>query len=444
VHDPKSIGATSVKANIKLRFTNRAGTQMVVVRSMELTQKKTNMTFKALDGILRTTDANTGERLSLSHKCSELDRQIPMLLGVSKPILEHVVFCHQEDSSWPLMEGAVLKKRFDDIFDSTRYAKALKAIQETKKEYSGIVKDLKGELNGLASHKHAAKGFRQELSKHSEQLEELEEDLEACRKEIKQVEEEIKRNELIAEQVEELRCDLEDKRSELEKQISVEQTQKSMLQEDMTRKHSTRELKEILRDFDNQVGKQLERKRDLEREAQSLQKAMEAIQQEDKSLRQRIGKLDAEKVAHDKMLQKRLTKMDEMAAEYTIELPVTQTQNASFVSTQGSVAETVGDSTVTGGTQDSVVSVTAEDMHLFLKAVSDKQAELKQTLHNHTEGSQKDGDKIQDELNEMTAQYKAIEHGMLLCHLSIVRSGIGSRSIFVAVYRVEKVGEGAK
>jgi len=39
-------------------------------------------------------------------------------------VLESVIFCHQEDSSWPLQEGAVLKKRFDDIFDSARYTKA--------------------------------------------------------------------------------------------------------------------------------------------------------------------------------------------------------------------------------------------------------------------------------------------------------------------------------
>eukprot|EP00555_Chaetoceros_dichaeta_P008133 CAMPEP_0198274570 /NCGR_PEP_ID=MMETSP1447-20131203/60978_1 /TAXON_ID=420782 /ORGANISM="Chaetoceros dichaeta, Strain CCMP1751" /LENGTH=93 /DNA_ID=CAMNT_0043968827 /DNA_START=22 /DNA_END=300 /DNA_ORIENTATION=- len=92
------------------------------------------MSFKALDGILRTTDERGG-RQSLSHKCSELDRQIPQLLGVSKSILEHVVFCHQEDASWPLMEGAVLKRRFDDIFDSTRYVKALEAIKDTRKRY---------------------------------------------------------------------------------------------------------------------------------------------------------------------------------------------------------------------------------------------------------------------------------------------------------------------
>ena len=123
VHDSKSYGSTNVKANIKLRFTNRAGTSMVVVRSMELTQKKTTLTFKALDGILRSTDPTTGERVSMSHRCGELDRQIPQLMGVSKAILEHVVFCHQEDSNWPLREGSELKKRFDDIFDSTRYAK---------------------------------------------------------------------------------------------------------------------------------------------------------------------------------------------------------------------------------------------------------------------------------------------------------------------------------
>ena len=87
---------------------------MVAVRTMEVQQKKTTMSFKQLDGVLRTVDRD-GNRQAMSHKCTELDRQIPMLLGVSKAILEHVVFCHQEDASWPLQEAVVVKKRFDDI-----------------------------------------------------------------------------------------------------------------------------------------------------------------------------------------------------------------------------------------------------------------------------------------------------------------------------------------
>ena len=31
---------------------------------------------------------------------------------------------HQDESNWPLAEGQVLKKKFDDIFAATKYTKA--------------------------------------------------------------------------------------------------------------------------------------------------------------------------------------------------------------------------------------------------------------------------------------------------------------------------------
>ena len=51
-----------------------------------------------------------------------MDSEIPQLLGVSKAVLENVIFCHQEDSYWPLAEPSALKKKFDDIFEATRLA----------------------------------------------------------------------------------------------------------------------------------------------------------------------------------------------------------------------------------------------------------------------------------------------------------------------------------
>lgn len=63
---------------------------------------------------------------------------------MSKAILENVVFCHQEDASWPLQEGAVVKKKFDDIFESARYTKALDTIKKTKQEYASTVKASRG------------------------------------------------------------------------------------------------------------------------------------------------------------------------------------------------------------------------------------------------------------------------------------------------------------
>lgn len=69
------------------------------------------------------------QRATISTKCAEIDAEIPHLLGVSKSVLDNVIFCHQEDSYWPLSEPSILKKKFDDIFEATRYTKALDAIK---------------------------------------------------------------------------------------------------------------------------------------------------------------------------------------------------------------------------------------------------------------------------------------------------------------------------
>jgi len=59
-----------------------------------------------------------------------MDTEIPHLLGVSRAVLENVIFCHQEDSYWPLSEPATLKKKFDDIFEATKYD-AVHRVTET-------------------------------------------------------------------------------------------------------------------------------------------------------------------------------------------------------------------------------------------------------------------------------------------------------------------------
>ena len=149
-------------------------------------------------------DTASGKVVSLSHKCTELDRQLPQLLGVSKPVLEHVLFCHQEDASWPLQEGAVLKKRFDDIFDSTRYTKAIDVFRKTEKDLAAKVKDLKADLAGLSSHRYAAHNFQNELSRHQEQLDHIDEEKKTLHAGIKRDEEQILRADEIIDQVEDI------------------------------------------------------------------------------------------------------------------------------------------------------------------------------------------------------------------------------------------------
>jgi DNA repair protein RAD50 len=64
-----------------------------------------------------------------------------------------VIFCHQEDSYWPLAEASVLKKKFDDIFEATRYTKALDNIKVLRKERVAELKADKERLQSLGLEK---------------------------------------------------------------------------------------------------------------------------------------------------------------------------------------------------------------------------------------------------------------------------------------------------
>ena len=127
VHDPKVEGEAEVKASVKLLFETADKTKRyMAIRNMQLTQKKKGATFKQIDGVLRAIDQSgpTPVKSEVTQKCAQLNDVLPALLGISRAVLDNVIFCHQGDSCCPLSQGNELKKRFDDIFESTRYTKA--------------------------------------------------------------------------------------------------------------------------------------------------------------------------------------------------------------------------------------------------------------------------------------------------------------------------------
>jgi len=128
--------------------------------------------FKALENLLRVKDS-TGDNNRNSKRCADMDLMIPQLMGVSRPILEHVIFCHQEDSNWPLGERLTLKKRFDEIFGSSRYTKALEAIDKRRKETSKEAKEKMHVLELIRKDRDVAVSLTSEKSKCAIQFEQL-------------------------------------------------------------------------------------------------------------------------------------------------------------------------------------------------------------------------------------------------------------------------------
>jgi len=137
-------------------------------------------------------DPTTGEQKSISSRCAELDTEIPYQLGVSKAILENVIFCHQEDSNWPLSEPSILKKKFDDIFASTKYTKVIDNIKNYRKEQLVNIRIHDQEIHYLEKDKQKAKSLRTNLSEIKEKANDIKERLyDIERNEIDTITEEI-------------------------------------------------------------------------------------------------------------------------------------------------------------------------------------------------------------------------------------------------------------
>eukprot|EP01054_Gregarina_sp_Poly1_P000833 Gregarina_sp_Poly_1__832@NODE_119_length_13600_cov_173_393926_g106_i0_p7_GENE_NODE_119_length_13600_cov_173_393926_g106_i0NODE_119_length_13600_cov_173_393926_g106_i0_p7_ORF_typecomplete_len164_score29_14AAA_23/PF13476_6/6_8e07AAA_13/PF13166_6/0_0017NPV_P10/PF05531_12/5_5e02NPV_P10/PF05531_12/0_3CENPF_leu_zip/PF10473_9/5_4e02CENPF_leu_zip/PF10473_9/0_12FmiP_Thoc5/PF09766_9/0_076FliD_N/PF02465_18/2_9FliD_N/PF02465_18/5_9e02Atg14/PF10186_9/0_19_NODE_119_length_13600_cov_173_393926_g106_i052085699 len=90
-----------------------------------------------------------GTTKSTSNKCVDVNTTISGFMGVSKAVLENVIFCHQEDGNWPLSDMATLKKKFDELFGAVRFTKALEAINNVRKNYGKMEKEKRHEYDLL-------------------------------------------------------------------------------------------------------------------------------------------------------------------------------------------------------------------------------------------------------------------------------------------------------
>ncbi|KAF4659034.1 E1 ubiquitin-activating protein uba2 [Perkinsus chesapeaki] len=168
VFDPNVAGVPEVKGQIKLMFRSAAGRQVVMSRIFQLTNQRNRAgvlktTFKQLESLIKVKGENGAPTQTITKKCADMDVLIPQLMGVPKAVLENVIFCHQEDSNWPLSDKAALKKKFDDIFGSARYTKALESIEKCRKELMAETKDKKHLLEMLGKDYEGARSLKAQL-----------------------------------------------------------------------------------------------------------------------------------------------------------------------------------------------------------------------------------------------------------------------------------------
>ena len=127
-----------------------------------------------------------GERTAISSRVAELDQIMPQYLGVSKAILDSVIFCHQDDSLWPMSEPSVLKKKFDEIFEAMKYTKAIDNIKVLRKKQNE-------ELAKFKINEQHAKEDKEKADRAEKRSVKLQDEIEALREETHRISQEMGR-----------------------------------------------------------------------------------------------------------------------------------------------------------------------------------------------------------------------------------------------------------
>ncbi|KAL2063729.1 hypothetical protein VTL71DRAFT_5534 [Oculimacula yallundae] len=314
IHDPKLSGVKEVMAQVKLGFLNANQSKYVINRSISLTVTKASMKQKAIDCNLLIKNRN-GERSSISSKVRELDSVVPQLLGVSPAILEAVIFCHQDESLWPMSEPSKLKVRFDEIFEAQKYTKAIENLIKLGKQQ-------KIELGKLRIHEDHFKDLKEKAERVKQKSYDLQAEIDALEIKQQSLKVEIKAAEKVAVEKHNLMSEalglaskLEQKRNQAEfLETSLESLRTNLVE----LKESDEWLESTLSQYEERMAQYREQASTYSEEYQQLLDAA-------KDCRSRISRKEIEQGQHQATKQafeensiQRISLIQETASEYSL------------------------------------------------------------------------------------------------------------------------------
>ncbi|KAI0506904.1 AAA domain-containing protein [Xylaria bambusicola] len=314
IHDPKLAGEREVSAQVKLRYDVPPNTSYVVTRSLQLTMKKTARTQKTLDATLASNC--DGEKSSVSSKEANLNKLISDTLGVSPAILDAVIFCHQEESLWPMSEPAALKKRFDEIFEAMKYTKAIENLKVLRKKQGETLARLKTKEIGDKQNKDKAEKCEVRCRELEAEIEALRTEAEGLHVQVEEAAKKAKERRESANSYLGIHNELQMKKEELRlRTISLEESRGRMDQE---LSESDSWLQDALSKYEEHVARY---EQDIEENISQYKEYKDSLdeyrQQHSEKLAER-GRHESDKAKYERQLKSRIHLVQQAAQLHSI------------------------------------------------------------------------------------------------------------------------------
>ncbi|EFA05681.1 rad50 [Tribolium castaneum] len=318
VNDPKMSSLTTTRGQIKLRVVDSKNNAVTISRIMELTQTAINtQRFSSKGATIRIVKPN-GDDSSISGRCADITNECCQIMNVSSSILNNVVFCHQENSAWPLDEGKKVKEKFDEIFDAQQSNKCVEIYRKLLKEKQEKIKLLKLELE-------YKKEKKEQVDKDKRVLQDKEAKLESFDAEIAQ---KMTKLQPVKKRIDEI-IDLEKVLSELERDLATkEATKNGLVEEQKTIKKNLafefegtdQELQDKIKSFENERQKDetliqdlVKRQNDIETKKREINEAVQKTQSD-------LGRLNQQKSHNLKKCCERKKLFDQALDKFRVKI----------------------------------------------------------------------------------------------------------------------------
>jgi DNA repair protein RAD50 len=231
-----------------------------------------------------------------------MNKLLPEYIGVSQAVLDNVIFCHQEDSLWPMSEPSVLKKKFDEIFEALKWTSAMKNINDMQKSQ-------KIELGKFEVRQDLEKVNKDRGDRAQKRSEALDAEIDKLRKDYAVLLQDIK----IALQAKEEKWKQATKAFGIVDQLKTKQQRADNLQENIENlKPNLEELQEsdewlqtTLARYDERMTQYEERRDILLSQYQDLQDSLSDSRKKLSNKQTELGQRQAEKETHENKVKSR-------------------------------------------------------------------------------------------------------------------------------------------
>lgn len=315
VYDPKLHTGKVVPASVVLKFRGIDGATYVANRHVQVTLPKNGAAkFQTLETSVRE-QASNGEKSTISANVSEINGMVPNKLGVAPAILESVIFCHQDESLWPMSEPSALKKKFDEIFDAQKYTKAIDQLKMVRKKQAEKLRNL--QVHHMHNEENKNKGQKNQR---------------LCMKLTEEIEEYRQRVAAIETEVAELRQEEKKSREEANKFLTIMNDLKYNTDQYKFRKNNVDELREsitMMTEDDDELRRELEQyearierlQADVGQKVSDYRSLQSEVNKAENDLNVKLGekgRLQSDKDKYERQLQTRVEMIHAAARTHEI------------------------------------------------------------------------------------------------------------------------------